>query len=175
MVRAGLDQIDDVDRREVARSVARSAFASWQRYMVVMLMLAVATGVLAALAAAGLGLAAPAAIGTVVGSMSVVPYVGTVAGSVPLLLLAGAGSWGDAAWLLAGVLLVQYAHTVVNRQLVTVSVYVGPLVSVVAITVGFDVYGVGGAFFGMAIAVGGLALLDALAQSGSLDERQAPS
>jgi predicted PurR-regulated permease PerM len=87
-----------------------------------------------------------------------------IAGSVPALLItAGLESFGRAGVLLAIIVGLQLVHIWVTQpQVVERSrLYVGPLVLITSITLGYRVYGTGGALYGSALAVLGVAILNA--------------
>jgi predicted PurR-regulated permease PerM len=89
--------------------------------------------------------------------------MGVIAGSVPALLIAaGLESFGRAGVLLAIVIGLQLVHIWVTQpQIVARSLYVGPLVLIAAIVIGYRVYGTGGAVFGSAMTVFAVALMHA--------------
>ena len=95
----------------------------------------------------------PTPLALVVAFLSIVPYMGVILGSIPALLItAGLQSFGRGGVLLAIVVGLQLVHIWITQpEIVQRSVYVGPLVLVAAIVIGYRVYGMGGAVFGSAI------------------------
>jgi predicted PurR-regulated permease PerM len=161
---AAVRQIADEERRERASVVLRTAVVNGRRYLLGTITLAIVTGIAAWLACDLEGVPAPLALGVAAAAGSVVPGVGVVVGALPAVLLElGLGSTAGAVRLLVVFLLLQAAHALVLRRVVAVrSLVVGPAVVVIALVLGFDAYGVGGAYYGAALAVFGVALLDAV-------------
>lgn len=162
MIEGGIAQVEDPIRRDRVRRVIESSSARARRYL---------GGVIAqGLVVAGISfgafrlvdLPASVALAAVVGVASVVPYVGVVAGFVPALLLSGAfepASSTVVLSLLAAALQVASVATV--RELSRRAMYAGPALTLFAVLIGFDVYGPGGAVFGMALAVFAIAVAEA--------------
>lgn len=172
LARAGLQQIPDDDRRQWATRLVRSAVTNGRRYLLGTVTLSLVAG----LVSWGLcdleGVPAPLALGVAVAAGSVVPAVGVFVGALPAILLeAGLGSGLGAIRLTLAFLALQAAHAFVLRRFVAAhSVAVGPAVVLIALVLGFDAYGIGGAYYGAALAVFGVALLDAAGR-----ERATPS
>jgi predicted PurR-regulated permease PerM len=93
--------------------------------------------------------------------------VGVVVGAFPAVLLEiGLGSTSGAVRLAIGVLLLQAAHAFLLRRVVSAnSLVVGPAVIVITLVLGFEVYGVGGAYYGVALAIFGVAALDGVGRA----------
>ena len=164
---AGLRQIADEDRRADVAHALRSAVGTGRRYLLGVLTLSILSGI-AAWAMCDLeGVPAPLALGVAVAAGSVIPGVGVVVGAVPAVLLeVGLGSNLGGLRLAVGFVVVQALHALVLRRVVTArSLSVGPAVIVIALVLGFDAYGVGGAYYGAALAVFGVAGLDAVGRS----------
>ena len=118
--------------------------------------------------------AVPAALGLAAGIMAMLPHVGLVLGTLPLILLVLAlkpdivtavtvvvvlaCQVGDSFWL--------------RRRVARRSVHLGLLAPWVVALVGYEVYGVGGVAYGLALAVFFLAILDEL---GRRQPRTAPA
>ena len=99
---------------------------------------------------------------------ALVPYVGIGVGWLPVLLL-GLGTASTVEVLLAAAVAVaaQVAEWLWWRRLVDPrSLHVGPAVPVVVGILGFGVYGIGGAVYGVALAVLALAISDRFAAAG---------
>lgn len=164
LARAAVDQLPDPRTREDVESVVTRALRRSRRAI----LLTVAEGVVVGLAVAGaaslLDVPAPAALGLVAGVMAMLPHVGLVLGAVPLILLVLAlksevvtvvtvvvvlaCQLGDSFWL--------------RRRIALHSVHIGLLAPWVVALVAYEVYGVGGVAYGLALAVFGLAVLDEL-------------
>lgn len=161
---AALGQVGDDERRESVGRIVRTAITTGRRYLLGSVALAAAAGA-AAWAVCDLeNVPAPLALGVAVAAGSIVPGVGVVVGALPAILLeAGLGTGLGAARVALAVVVLQVAHTLVLRRVVAArSLVVGPAAVVIALVLGFEVYGVGGAFYGMALAVFGVAALDAV-------------
>jgi predicted PurR-regulated permease PerM len=161
--RAGLAQLRDEGWRTRVQQVADTAFSRAQRYLLATIARAVVAGVVAWALCKIEDVPAAIVLAVTVAAFSVVPGFGIVAGCLPVLLLeAGLGEGGDALRLALAFLVLQVLDEVVLRRVVAPrSLTVGPAAIVIALVVGFEVYGVGGAFYGAALAVFGVALLDA--------------
>lgn len=162
--RATLAQLPDDERRQRVRAVAQDAFSRARRYAIG----ALARSAVAGLAAYGLcrwaDVPAAAALAVAVTAFSVVPGFGIMVGALPALLLKAGLDPGSGALLMAlAFVALQVADEVVLRRVVAPrSFTVGPAAIVIALVVGFEVYGVGGAFYGAGLAILGAAVLDAV-------------
>ena len=107
----------------------------------------------------------PAAVsmGLIAGVLAVTPFVGIVMGGLPVVLLAfGFEGWSDGvaiSGLLVGLQLID--ALLVRPALERATVRVGVTVPLLVALVGFEIYGIGGAMYAVAVAVLGLAALDA--------------
>jgi predicted PurR-regulated permease PerM len=119
-------------------------------------------GLSATAVARTLDLPAPAALGFVVGVMSILPHVGLVVGAIPLLLMTvGFRSATMALVLAAVVLVVQALDSILMRSWIARhTVHIGLLVPWVVALLGYAVYGVGGAAYSTIVAVFVLAAVD---------------
>jgi predicted PurR-regulated permease PerM len=111
-----------------------------------------------------LDLPAPLCLGAALGALTPFPLVGVVVGGLPALLLAfGDRSWGVAMAVLVAVIVLQTIEAVVVRRLVDVrTLRLGPTVPIVVALLAYELYGLGAAAYGVALAVLGLAALDAI-------------
>lgn len=171
LARAGLQQIADDGTRARTSAILTEAVPTGRRYLLGTLSLAIAAGIVAWAVCDLEGVPAPLAVGVAVAAGSVVPGVGIVVGAVPAILLElGLGTMAGALRLLAVFVVAQAAHELVLRRVVAArSIVVGPAVVVVALVLGFDVYGIGGAYYGAALAVFGVAALEAVGRSAEAD------
>ena len=97
--------------------------------------------------------------------LTVLPLIGVLVGGIPSLLLAfGLLAWWQAArgcWSCCSPL--QTFEAVVVRPFVDArTVRVGPTVPIVVGLLAFELYGVGGSIYGIALAVIGMAALDSI-------------
>jgi putative heme transporter len=143
--------------------VARLAFANGRTYVLFGLGRAAVAGVLAWALCYAEDVPAPIVLGVAVAALSVVPGFGIFLGGVfALLLEAGLGNQAGVLRLALGFLALQAADVVFTRRVVVPrSLVVGPAPIVVAVILGFEVYGVGGAIYVAIMAIFGIALLDA--------------
>lgn len=112
-----------------------------------------------------LDLPAPTVLGLVAGVAAAVPYIGIVVGVLPtVLLVAGLESPAVGVALTATALTAQGVEALVIRRFVDRrTLHVGPAIPVIVGSVGLEVYGIGGALYGVALAVLLLAVADAAA------------
>lgn len=161
---AALAQDTDRIRAQRVGIIVGAAVARARRAVVLNAAVGIVLGVAGTAAAIALDLPAPSAVGVAVGVAAIFPHVGLVAGSVPLLLLTvGFRSGALAAALLVVVFVLQAVDSVVVRpRIARRSVRTGLLVPWVVALLGYTVYGIGGAAYGVVLAVFALALLDRL-------------
>ncbi len=152
------------DRQEAIRDVVTSAALRGRRYLLVTIGLSIVNGVVVGLVCWGFDLPAPASLGIAVGLFTILPLIGVFVGGVPALLLAfGLEPWQTGAMVAITLLVLQLLEAGVVRPLVDRrTVRLGPTIPIVVGLLGFDLYGVGGAIYGIALAVLVLAALDAL-------------
>ncbi len=170
IARAAVEQDPDEARRERVAEVVGPAVSKARSAVVLSVGSAVVVGVLSAAVASVLDLPAALAVGFTAGVLALLPHVGIVIGSVPLLLLS-LGFRSALTAVLVGVVAVALQvldSMVVRRWIARRSVDVGLFVPWVVVLVGYEVYGVGGAAYGLAFAIGGLAVLDQLHGRGAL-------
>jgi predicted PurR-regulated permease PerM len=164
MARSAGEQFTDPVRRARVERVAADAFGRWQHYLVASVAQAMAYGVVMWCICRALSIPAPTPLALVVAFLSIVPYMGLIVGALPALLIAaGLESFGRAGVLLVLVIVLQVVHIYLTQPaVVSRSLYVGPLVLVASIVLGYRVYGMGGAVFGSAIAVLAVAVAAAI-------------
>jgi predicted PurR-regulated permease PerM len=162
LVEGALRQITDAERRERVADIAREAATHTQGYVVGAVALALFTGLAAGLVAWWADLPTPLVLGALIGGSSIVPYVGVLFGGAPMLLLSGAIAPGTTtALLVVALVALQVAATVGVRLVVeATSTRVGPAVIVIALLLGSDAYGIGGALVALVAAVLLVAVVD---------------
>jgi len=177
IARAALDQDPDEARRERVAAIVGPAVSMARGVIVHTVGSAVLVGVTVAGAASLLDLPAPSALGFVAGVFSILPHVGLAVGTVPALLLTVAFRSGTAAIVLAGaVVALQVADSVFLRPYIARrTVDVGLLIPWVVALLGYSIYGIGGAAYGLAYAVTGVAILDLLEQANERRAEPAPT
>lgn len=172
MVGGAVGLIEDPVRRARVGRILQVAIRNARRYTLASLLQGLAVAALATAVVLALDLPAPVLVALLTGVLAMVPYLGIVIGALPLALLtAGLQSPLAGALLLAGAAVLQAFEMVVVRARVDRrSVHVGPAVAVIVSVMGFELYGLGGAMYGVAIAVFALAVADAA----STDEEPLP-
>ncbi len=164
MAKGALDQDPNEARRQRIADVVGPSVRRARSVIVLTVGQSVLVGIAVAGVAFALDLPAPSAVGFAAGVLSLFPHVGLTIGTIPLLLLAlGFRSLPTALVLLAVVLVLQVGDSLFVRPLVAErTVEIGLVVPWVVALVGYSVYGIGGAAYGAAYAVFGLAVLDRL-------------
>ncbi len=117
-------------------------------------------------------LPAPTLLGLFAGVAATVPYIGIVVGSLPTVMLtAGLETPVEGAVVFAGFLVAQAVETLAFRPWIDRrTLHVGPAIPVIVAAVGVEVYGIGGALYGAALAV----LLLAMADAGATTDEPLP-
>ena len=160
-----IDQVGDVRRRRRVEHVLREGVRRGRSYVWWALLQGSLVGGATFLVADHLDLPAPTVLGLVAAVAAAVPYIGVVMGVVPTLLMAAgleSPAWGLA--ILSVALVTQAFEAVVVRRFVDRrTLHVGPAIPVIVGSVGLEVYGIGGALYGVALAVFLLAVADAAA------------
>lgn len=164
IAQAAVDQDPDPRRRARTTLIVGAAAARARRAVLHTVVACLALGLVGTAVAEALDLPAPYAIGVALGVTAFLPHVGVLAGAVPLLLLTVGFRSATAAvvLLVAAVALQVFDSLVVRPHIARRSVEVGLVVPWVVALLGYSVYGVGGAAYGVVLAVFGLALLDRL-------------
>jgi len=152
------------DRRDGIRTVATNGALRGRRYLLIALAHSLANGVLVGLLCWRLEVPAALSLGVVVGAFTILPLIGVLVGGVPAMLLAfgSEGAWTGVAVLVL-LLVLQVVEAAIVRPLVDPrTVRLGPAAPIIVGLLGFELYGAGGAIYGIALTVIGLAALDAL-------------
>jgi predicted PurR-regulated permease PerM len=151
-------------RRPLLRSVLSGAARRGQRYLLAVLAHSIVNGVIFGTTCSLVGLPASRSLGIAVGFFTLFPLIGVLVGGIPALLLAfGLDGWGTGFIVLAVLIALQLVEALIVRPFVDVrTVRLGPTVAIVVALLGFELYGIGGAVYGVALAVIGLAALDEL-------------
>jgi predicted PurR-regulated permease PerM len=160
---AALRQIQTPERQRLVGRLTRRAFTQGRGYVLWSIGLALAVGVVAGGLCRLENVPAPMALAVLVAAGSVIPGVGVIVGALPAVLLeAGLGSPMEGARLFLAFLVVQALHHLVLRRVVAPrTLRPGPAVIVIALVLGYEVYGAGGAFYGAALMVFLIAALEA--------------
>jgi putative heme transporter len=157
------------DRRHEIRHIATSGALRGRRYLLIALAHSLANGVIVGLVCWTLDLPAPLSLGLFVATFTIIPTIGVVIGGVPALLLAfGVGGSSAGVVVLVVLLLLQFVEVGIVRPRVDPrTVRLGPAAATVVGLLGFELYGIGGAVYGIALAVIALAALDAAGAAGA--------
>jgi predicted PurR-regulated permease PerM len=160
---AALRQIQTPERQRIVGRLTRQAFTHGRGYVLWSIGLALAVGVVAGGLCRLENVPAPMALAVLVAAGSVIPGVGVIVGALPAVLLeAGLGSPMGGTRLFLAFLVVQALHQLVLRRVVAPrTLRPGPAVIVIALLLGYEVYGAGGAFYGAALMVFLIAALEA--------------
>lgn len=158
----GIERIDDERRRVVVLAVLVEALHRARRTIGALVL----QGLIAGLAVWGtavlLDLPAPIVLGLVAGVAALLPDFGIFLGVTPLAALAAAlESTGWATVILLVAVFVQAVEALVLRARVShFGVDIGPAVVWIVALIGFTIYGVGAAAYGVVYAVFALAIID---------------
>lgn len=163
IVRGSLAQIDDEQRRREWTDNLDRGITRAQSYLWGALVQGAVVGLAIFSCAKVTDLPAPTVLGLVSGVAATLPYMGIVVGSIPAVLLAaGFESVTFGAWLFVAAAAAQVIEALLLRPLLDrKSLHVGPAVPVIVGVVGLELYGIGGALFGVAAVVMVLAIVDA--------------
>lgn len=150
------------ERGDRIRQVGREAAHRGRRYLLVAIGQSLVNGIVVGLTCWLLDIPAAFSLGFLVGALTVLPLIGVMVGGIPALLLAfGLEGWTTTLWLLAVLLVLQTIEGVLVRPFVDArTVRVGPTVPIIVGLLAFELYGVGGSVYAIALAVIGLAALD---------------
>ena len=151
-------------RRADMRLVGQQAALRGRLYLLAALALALLNGILVGWLCWALDLPAAVSLGVAVAVFTPLPLIGVLVGGTPALLLAfGFEGWRVGVVVLAWLLVLQTIEAAVVRPRVDGrSLRVGPTIPIIVGLLGFELYGVGGAIYGIALAVFALAALDAI-------------
>lgn len=168
-----LRQIRDTERRERVARISHRAFTSWRRYSLVALGQVVVVTLVAWLVLWAIDLPAPFILGLTIGGSSVIPLVGVIVGGVPALLFS-AGTldlWRVAVVIGLVIGLQLFEVLVVRRRVDDATLSVGPALTLIVAMIGWEIYGLGGAAYGVLLLVLALAFADAV----SIESGETPS
>ena len=160
---AFVDQFHE-DRRDDIRTVATAGALRGRRYLLIALAHSLVNGVVVGLLCWALDLPAALSLGVVVGAFTILPLIGVLVGGVPAMLLAFGleGGWTGLV-VLAVLLALQTVEAAIVRPWVDPrTVRLGPAAPIIVGLLGFELYGIGGAIYGIALTVIAFAALDAV-------------
>ena len=155
-------------RRATATDVVQTAYGVTLRYLGWTSLRCLVAGLVAYVLALALGIGMPSLLAVLVVLCAFTPRVGVMVGFLPLALVGLLNSPGTAVLVLLVGLGVQLVDTLVVQRLIDErSMQVGILVTVVALVLGFSLYGVVGVFVGMTL---GCLLVGSVRELGQLQE-----
>jgi predicted PurR-regulated permease PerM len=177
IIRGAFSLIGDEERRGRAATVLEDATIQARRTLAAMLGQGLLIGVSVGLVAAALSLPAPVVLGLVAGVAATLPDVGILLGVLPTVALtAGLESGRAAVALLAAAMVLQAFEALhVRRWVDHWGVEVGPSVVWIVVLLGYELHGIGMAFFGVAFAVFALAVIDQVPRHREPVEELAPA
>ena len=158
LAQGALAQITDEKRREKLDRALRLGVARGVQYTTGSLgMAAIAGGAVSAVARLA-DVPGPAPLGVWAALWDLVPVVGGVIGALPVAILAAAINPTTGVLVLAGFLLYEvFEMTVLQKRLERNSVHIGPFLTLLGMSVGLELYGIGGAlfaFFAISVSMG---------------------
>jgi predicted PurR-regulated permease PerM len=164
-VTAGLAQIDDERRRERVARVGARAVRGWQIYVWAVLAMAAVLTLLAWLLLWSIDVPAPFVLALFIGGFSLIPLSGIVLGGLPALLFTAATlDPPKIGAVLAFLIAAQLVESLVVRPRIDRrSVAVGPALPLIVGLLGWEIYGLGGAVYGVLLLILALAVMDAMA------------
>jgi len=174
LLASGLAQVHDDTRRLAAADLLARSYRRAVRYLGGQLARAAMAGLFTYALLSMVGLHGERVLALTVAVTSMLPYLGILIGAAPIALLAfGTEPFEDAVAL--GVLFVGYQALdalVFQRWVDRRSIHVGPAVTVLVAILGLSLYGIGGVFVSLALAVFAVSFADELAPT---DEHEVPS
>lgn len=161
LVRAGINQINDIGRRMRAEALAVATYRRGFGYARGSMAIAVVAGTLAYIVSRAASVPGPAPLAIWVGLWDVVPIIGTFVGALPIVLLAGVRSTTTAVVVAIVFIAFQVGeYQLMQRPLERRTIKLGPFLTVVGALIGLELYGLGGALMTLLFASLGVALLD---------------
>ena len=159
-----IGQIRNSDRRERVNRISRRALESWRGYSLVALGQVIVIAIASWLALYAIDLPAPFILGLLIGGFSLIPLVGVVVGGLPALLFAAAtlDLWRVLAVIALVIGLQLVEALVVRRRMDGRTLYVGPALPLIVALIGWEIYGLGGAIYGVLLLILALAVADAI-------------
>jgi putative heme transporter len=163
-------QIRDERRRTVLDRVATGAYRRAWQYVAATIARAMLAGLLTAAVCRLADVPAASVLGISVALWSLVPLLGLLVGAAPVILLAAAVTPARGATVAGIFLALQVLDAVLfQRGIEDRSLKIGPVLSLVAGMVGFELYGAGGALVSWVLAVVAVAAADELAPTDQHD------
>jgi predicted PurR-regulated permease PerM len=150
LILAGLAQIRDEERRTKLHRILRDGGTAGVQYVTGSLAMSASVGLLVVFTASVVDVPGAVPLGLWAALWDLVPLIGAVAGALPVAILAAADSPTTGVMVLLLFIAYEAFETaLVQRQLEQRSVHVGPFLTLVAGSVGLELYGLGGALFAL--------------------------
>ena len=163
LVTGALNQVDE-DRRDQVQRIGASAVKCWRGYIYVGLVQMFAITMIFWAALWAIDLPAPFVLALTIGILSLVPLIGIMVGGLPALLFAMATAEPAKILPVLALLLAAQAFEAfyVRRRVDAATVHVGPALPLIVALIGWQLYGFGGAVYGVILLVLVLAVTDAI-------------
>jgi predicted PurR-regulated permease PerM len=164
LFQAGLTQIRHPVRRARMEETVIGAHRRALLHLSFRLAVFAAVGVATHWMMVATGVPGPVVLALFVAAWSLVPMVGIAIGALLVTILVAALTSASEAILVAtGLLALQAGEIILDRRVVHPAVQVGPFLSLLALMLGLEIYGVGGALVSIALVTWGAALVVQLA------------
>jgi predicted PurR-regulated permease PerM len=157
---AGLAQISDTARRTRVEETVEGSHRRMLVHLAWRLVVFIVVGLATHLMMVAADVPGPVVLALFVAAWTLVPTIGIAIGMLLVIMLVAAlTSAATAILVAAGLLVLQAAEIVVDRRFVHPAVQVGPFLSLFALMVGLEVYGLGGALVSIALVTWAAALV----------------
>jgi predicted PurR-regulated permease PerM len=165
MVDGALRQIRQDERRRRWAAIGRRSVHAWRVYVLATLAQVTLFSLLLWLIFWAVELPAPFVLALIAAGVGAIPYIGIVIGGLPAVLFAAATTDPERiVAVLSAVIALQAVEALVVRPRVDGrSLRVGPALPAIVVLIGWQLYGLGGAIYGVVVLIGLLALADAVA------------
>jgi predicted PurR-regulated permease PerM len=173
MVDGGLRQIRREDRRRRWAAIGRRSVRAWRVYVLATLAQVTVVALVLWLLFWTIDLPAPFVLALIAAGVGAIPYIGLLVGGLPAVLFAAASTEPERIIaVLVAILGLQAVEALVLRPRIDGrSLRVGPALPTIVVLIGWQLYGLGGAVYGVVVLIGLLALADAAAS----DDEPAPA
>jgi len=176
LARAAKNQVRDPARRDRLHALGVAVFRRAFGYSSASLVMSLAAGLAAYLAARLAHVPGPAALGVWVGLWDLVPLAGAMIGAFPIVVLAAASSGERSLVLMVAFVAYQTVENLlVQRSVERSTVRVGPFVTIAAALIGLELSGVAGALLAVLATTIALTAADEVAKSAVPAERPEPA
>jgi predicted PurR-regulated permease PerM len=177
MVDGALRQVRRDDRRRRWAAIGRRSVHAWRVYVLATLAQVTVIAVVLWLLFWTVDLPAPFVLALTAAAIGAIPHIGLLVGGLPAILFAVATTEPEriAAVVIAIVALQALEALVLRPRIDGHSLRVGPALPTIVVLIGWQLYGLGGAIYGVVVLIGLLALADAAASDDADDGDLAPA